>query len=111
MYRAMALDAVERKAESLVEFRRASELAPDNPAAQDNYGRALFTRGAADAAAVQLEKARALAPYDTEVLLELANIRLAQGRSTECTALLHRVRELDPSNQEAAEALGHATSR
>src|SRR5262249_42116364 len=110
MYRAMALDALGRKAESLTEFRKARDLAPDSPAAQDNYGRALFMRGDADAAAAQLEKARALAPYDTEIWLELAKIRLAQRRVAESETLLHRIRELDPTNQEAADLLGNVSS-
>jgi hypothetical protein len=50
-----------------------------------------------------LEKARALTPYDPEILVVLARIRFRQGRGPEALALLARARELEPESGELAD--------
>jgi Tfp pilus assembly protein PilF len=86
-------------------FARAVALDPESPQARSNFGRWLISVNRLEAAAVELEAARGLVPYDDRVLYDLARVRLRQGRHEDARGLLSRALELRPDNHAARELL------
>jgi tetratricopeptide (TPR) repeat protein len=82
----------------------AAAQTPPAPAAADESVRsaqALLAQGRLAEAEVELEKARALSPNDTQLLTLLAKLEGRLGKPQEAIALLQRVAKLKPRSAEA----------
>jgi cytochrome c-type biogenesis protein CcmH/NrfG len=93
------------------ELTKATELAPDEPAAWANLGLLSLRQRALDRAAERLEKARTLAPDNSKIHVLVAILESTRGRLTEATASLRQAIELDPKNLRALYMLAEETER
>lgn len=75
-------------AEALAAFERAAALRPDDVDLRLEYGAALRSAGALDRAQAQYETALARRPDDSQILIPLAQTRLARGDSRGILELL-----------------------
>lgn len=82
-----------------VNFERAIRLNPNHAPLRQNFGRFLSLTGADDEAARELEIANRLSPFDESILVDLARVRLRQGRRAEAESLLARALELRPADR------------
>jgi Flp pilus assembly protein TadD len=74
-----------------VEFAKATRLRPDWSAAWNGLGAVRLLQGDPSAARRSLERARRLAPYDPDVLANLAGVEELEGRSGRALALYGEV--------------------
>ncbi|HEV7842574.1 MAG TPA: tetratricopeptide repeat protein, partial [Pyrinomonadaceae bacterium] len=93
------------------ELTKATELAPDEPAAWANLGLLNLRQRNPDKAAERLEKARSLAPDNSRIHMLLAILESTRGRFTEAIAALRKAIELDPKNLKALYMLSEETAR
>jgi Tfp pilus assembly protein PilF len=94
---------IERTAEdSMV---RVTELVPQEPAAWANLGLLALRRTAFDLAAERLQKARALAPENSQIQTLSGLFESVQGRLEEAKVYFRRAITLDPDNLKAVYAL------
>lgn len=90
-----------RYAEAIATLEKALELAPDAHFTGElamYAGRAALRLDRLDAACAHLRRAAAPMPDPGEALVELSNVRLAQGRADEAVDHLRRARELRPND-------------
>jgi tetratricopeptide (TPR) repeat protein len=80
-------------------------LVPQEPAAWANLGLLALRRTAFDLAAQRLQKARALAPENSQIQVLSGLVEHMQGRSEEARAYLQRAVALDPHHLKAVYAL------
>ena len=106
----VALYSMGRFSEAMVEFERVVEQAPDTAAAWANLGAAANQLGHVQRAEEALTRACQLAPKLRDVHLNLALLRLKQGRLAEALAELETELANHPDNQ-AARALAAALER
>ena len=107
-----AMFHLDRHEEAVTALEQSLALQPDSPVAGKLrllLGQALRKLGRLEAAAELYERALEIDPWDSRSLVELANLRVAQGRSEEADEYLRRVRDLHPRDtatlQNVAEAL------
>jgi tetratricopeptide (TPR) repeat protein len=93
------------------ELTRATQLAPDEPAAWANLGLLSLRQRNLDVAAERLEKARALAPDNSKIQVLTAILESARGHATETLNALRKAIELDPKNLRAIYMLAEETER
>jgi tetratricopeptide (TPR) repeat protein len=93
------------------ELTKATELAPDEPAAWANLGLLNLRQRNPDKAAERLEKARSLVPDNSRIHMLLAILESTRGRFTEAIAALRKAIELDPKNLKALYMLSEETER
>lgn len=84
---------------------RATELAPDEPAAWANLGLLALRRAELDLAADRLERARTLAPEQSRVFFLSGLLEVARGNSDRAIGYFQTARELDAENIKAIYAL------
>jgi Tfp pilus assembly protein PilF len=84
---------------------RVTKLVPQEPAAWANLGLLSFRRTAFDLAAERLQKARALAPENSQIQALSGLFERAQGHLEEAKAYLQQAVTLDPGNLKAMYAL------
>jgi mono/diheme cytochrome c family protein len=82
-------------------FAETLRVNPGSPAANYNYGMALFILGRRDEAAGAFEKAIALDAAYARAYDGLGQVRQSQGRVEEARMLFERALELDPANADA----------
>ncbi|MCY3774430.1 MAG: tetratricopeptide repeat protein [Candidatus Aminicenantes bacterium] len=90
-----------RYAEAIAPLEKALELAPDAHFTGElamYAGRAAFRLDRLDAASAHLRRAAASMPDPADALVELSNVRFAQGRADEALDHLRRARELRPND-------------
>jgi len=107
MSKGICLAGMRQYDEAETSFRRAAELAPDQPHTFLNLAHLLFMRGKLNEARVEIEKAKALAPCDDAIWVERARIVSALGDRSAAKTMLTRALELNPQNREA-QALLHS---
>src|SRR5688572_30309632 len=78
--------------EAEAEFRKLTELAPDDPAGYANLGLTYLQGGRYADAEKQLEKARELDPKNVEVSLALARVYSLTGRRADARTTLEKLR-------------------
>lgn len=93
------------------ELKKATELAPDEPAAWANLGLLNLRQRNLDAAGERLEKARSLAPANARIHVLLAILESNRGRFAESINNLRKAIELDPKNMKALYMLAEETER
>jgi Tfp pilus assembly protein PilF len=93
----------DRRAEE--ELTKATQLAPGEPAAWADLGMLSLKEREFDSAAQRLEKAAALAPDNSRIILSEANLASSRGNPAEATKYLRRVIQLDPKNLKAIYSL------
>lgn len=93
------------------ELKRATELAPGEPASWANWGLLATRRREFDQAAQRLEKARSLAPENAEILMLLGVLESSRGKSADAIAQLRRAVELDPKHLKALYLLSSEIER
>ena len=93
------------------ELTKATQLAPDEPAAWANLGLLSLRQRNLDAAAERLEKARSLMPDNSRIYVLIATLESARGRSPEAITNLRKAIELDPKNTRALYMLAEETER
>ncbi|HEX8844062.1 MAG TPA: FG-GAP-like repeat-containing protein [Pyrinomonadaceae bacterium] len=93
------------------ELTKATQLAPDEPAAWANLGLLSLRQRNLDAAGERLEKARALAPDNSRIYVLLAMLESNRGRSAETINHLRKAIELDPKSIRALYMLAEETER
>ena len=86
-------------------FRRATELAPDQPHTFLNLAHLLLMRGKVAEARTAIEKAATIAPCDDAVRVEQARITAALGDHNKAREMVIRALELNPLNREAQEMM------
>ncbi|MFQ5572466.1 MAG: tetratricopeptide repeat protein, partial [Rhodothermales bacterium] len=101
------LAAVETGADQVGEDKllQVTELAPQEPAAWANLGLIALRRNTYDVAALRLEKARSLAPENSEIQLLSGLMEYNQGSTGEAEAYFRRAIDLDSTNVKARFAL------
>src|SRR5918996_3831054 len=87
------------------EMLRVAKLVPQEPAAWANLGLLAFRRTAFDVAAERLQKARTLAPENSQIQVLSGLFESMQGRLEEAKAFLQRAVALEPHNLKAVYAL------
>jgi tetratricopeptide (TPR) repeat protein len=108
MSKGICLAGMRQYDEAEASFRRASELAPDQPHTFSNLAHLLWMRGNFMEAQAEIEKAAALAPYDDAIWAERAQIVTTLGNHTAAKQYLTRAMELNPQNREAQAMLHSA---
>ena len=93
------------------QFTRAAQTVPAEPAAWANLGLTELRRGEADAAAAPVERALALAPNDSDLLLLAARMEASRGRVDESVSLLRRAVAADATGLRARFALAEEVER
>ncbi|HEX8890568.1 MAG TPA: FG-GAP-like repeat-containing protein [Pyrinomonadaceae bacterium] len=93
------------------ELTRATQLAPDEPAAWANLGLLSLRQRNLDVAAERLEKARTLAPDNSKIQVLTAILESARGHAAETLNALRKAIELDPKNLRAIYMLAEETER
>jgi hypothetical protein len=83
-------------------YRRAAELAPDNPAALHNLARELLAQGRSGEALPAARRAAGLAPWSPPLLDGYARVLSDLGRCEEAQAVQRRALEVLPENAGAA---------
>jgi tetratricopeptide (TPR) repeat protein len=101
MSRGICLADLGQYDEAETSFRRASELAPDQPHTFLNLAYLLSMRGRLLEAQAEIEKAVALAPCDDAVWVVRAHIAADLGDRAGADSMLTRALELNPQNGEA----------
>jgi cytochrome c-type biogenesis protein CcmH/NrfG len=86
-------------------LRRVTDLVPQEPAAWANLGLLALRRTAFDVAVDRLQKARMLAPENSQIQVLSGLLERMQGRTQEARAYLERAVTLDPDNLKAVYAL------
>ncbi len=107
----MALFGERRYAEALGALATALSLQPELPNAVMLYvhmGRSARELSRLDEAAAHFERGAEIDPYDVEPLLELADVRVRQGRSEEAERILEDVRETRPDDPVSLHNLAEA---
>lgn len=97
----IALFHAGRYVEAIAPLEKALELAPDAHFTGElamYAGRAALRLDRLDAASAHLRRAVASMPDPAEALVELSNVRFAQGRADEAVDHLRRARELRPND-------------
>ncbi len=92
-------------------LKRATELAPGEPAAWADWGLLALRRREYDAAAERLEKARSLAPDNEQVYVLLGVLESSRGKSVEAISFLRHASELNPKDLKAIYLLASETER
>lgn len=93
------------------ELKKATELAPDEPASWADLGLLSLRQRNLDAAGERLEKARSLAPDNSRIHVLIAILESNRGRFTEAISALRKAIELDPKNLKALYMLSEETER
>jgi tetratricopeptide (TPR) repeat protein len=93
------------------ELAKATQLAPDEPAAWANLGLLNLRQRNLEKAAERLEKARTLAPDNSRIHVLLAILESTRGRLTEAISNLRKAIELDAKNLKALYMLAEETER
>ena len=88
-----------------------TELVSQEPAAWANLGLLAMRRAAFDLAAERLEKARFLAPENSQIRVLSGLLKSMQGQFEEASAHLRRAIELDPHNLKAMYALAQVNEQ
>ena len=91
--------------EAEAEFKKLTELAPDDPLGYANLGLTYLQAGRYDEAEKQLHRARQLDPASTEVGLALARLYSLTGRPSDARAMLERLRRDSTGNAHVLYAL------
>ena len=91
--------------EAEAEFKKLTELAPDDPAGYTDLGLTYLQAARYDDAEKQLRRAQELDPASVEVGLALARLYSLTGRSSEARAELERLRRDSTGNARVAYAL------
>jgi Tfp pilus assembly protein PilF len=94
-----------------MQFTRATELVPEEPASWANLAVAQLRLGELDAAADPIMRALALAPDHASLLLLSARAEIARGRLDEGIAQLRRAVEQDPEGLRTRVALAEEVER
>src|ERR671915_600126 len=102
-----SLAAIQAGVEVVAEEKllRVTELVPGEPAAWANLGLLALRRTTFDVAAERLQKARTLAPENSQIQVLSGLFESMQGRTEQARAYLERAVALDPHNLKAAYAL------
>ena len=90
---------------------RVVELVPQEPAAWANLGLLAIRRTAFDLAAERLQKARTLAPDNSQIQVLSGLFESMQGRLEEARAYLRRAVALEPHNLKALYTLAQLTEQ
>jgi tetratricopeptide (TPR) repeat protein len=93
------------------QFTTATELEPREPAAWANLALAQVRLGELDAAAAPMERALALAPDHSDILLLAGRMETARGRLDEGIALLRRAAQRDTAGVRSRAALAEELER
>ncbi|MDT5060624.1 MAG: hypothetical protein QOH63_1083 [Acidobacteriota bacterium] len=93
------------------ELTKATQLAPDEPAAWADLGLLSLRQRNMDAAGERLEKARSLAPDNSRIYVLVAILESNRGRLPEAINNLRKAIELDPKNLKALYMLAEETER
>ncbi len=93
------------------ELKKATELAPDEPAVWNNLGVLQLRQKDYDAAFQSLEKARQLAPDRAAIISNLATVENQRGNFDKAVTDLKRTIELEPQNLKAIFALAQQYER
>jgi cytochrome c-type biogenesis protein CcmH/NrfG len=93
------------------ELTKATQLAPDEPAAWADLGLLSLRQRNLDAAGERLEKARSLAPDNSRIYVLVAILESNRGRLPEAISHLRKAIELDPKNLKALYMLAEETER
>jgi tetratricopeptide (TPR) repeat protein len=104
-----ALFAQRRYAEAIPYYRRALELAPDEPDAGNDLGLSLYYAGQAGEALEVLRSAAQRSPAFQRIWLTLGFVSANTGDRSAARDALGKARDMDPENdigQEAARLLG-----
>lgn len=101
MSKGICLAGMKQYDEAEASFRRAAELAPEQPHTFMNLAHLLLMRGKLVEARRQIEKAVALAPCDDAIWVEQARIVSALGDRGAAKGMVTRALELNPQNREA----------
>src|SRR5688500_6656884 len=91
--------------EAEAEFKKLTELAPDDPLGYANLGLTYLQAGRYAEAEKQLHRARELDPASTEVGLALARLYSLTGRPADARAMLERLRRDSSGNAHVLYAL------
>ena len=109
LFRASALESVNRWAEAKQDMATAMALSPDNPLLLNFLGYGQLERGEnLDEAEAMVRKASALRPDDASITDSLGWAQYKRGRTDEAITTLQRAAEGDPSQAEIHEHLGDA---
>jgi len=90
-------------AASVIEWRHALELSPNEPNVYMNLGVALARMGKMDEAVAQYQKALDLSPDSTEILLRLGKALADAGKFDEAAARYRKVLEIAPAGEGATD--------
>lgn len=101
MSKGICLAGMRQYDEAEASFRRAAELAPDQPHTFLNLAHLLLMRGKLVEARREIEKAVGLAPCDDAIWVEQARIVSALGDRDAAKGMVTRALELNPQNREA----------
>ncbi|MDT4955241.1 MAG: hypothetical protein QOJ02_3379 [Acidobacteriota bacterium] len=93
------------------ELTKATQLAPDEPAAWADLGLLSLRQRNMDTAGERLEKARSLAPDNSRIYVLIAILESNRGRLPEAINNLRKAIELDPKNLKALYMLAEETER
>ena len=93
------------------ELTRVTVIAPGEPAAWANLGLLALRQKEYDSAVQKLEKARALAPENGQIVAFLGMLESSRGRSQEAISHLRRAAEIDGDNLMALYALAQEVER
>jgi Flp pilus assembly protein TadD len=93
------------------EFKKLTELAPDDPFGHATLGLTYLQAGRYAEAEKQLRRARELDPASTEVGLALARLYSLTGRSSDARTMLERLRRDSTSNARVLYALAELESQ
>src|SRR5687767_2222681 len=104
-YRGLAALEVGLLDDAKDQFARATQVAPEEPAAWANLALTELRRGEIDPAAAAVERALRLAPGHADVLMLASRLASARGDVDEGVALLRRALAADPSSLRARFAL------
>jgi Tfp pilus assembly protein PilF len=97
--------------DSRAEFTKATELVPQEPASWANLALAQLRLGELEAAAAPIERALALAPDHSDIVLLAGRMASARGQLDEGIALLRRAALLDATGVRARAALAEELER
>jgi tetratricopeptide (TPR) repeat protein len=109
LFRASALESINRWDEAKRDLDIAMRLSPDNPLLLNFLGYGQLERGEnLDGAEAMVRKASALRPDDASITDSLGWAQFKRGRTDEAIATLQRAAEGDPDQAEIQEHLGDA---
>ena len=93
------------------QFKSATDVVPQEPAAWANLGLAQLRLGELDAAVMPIERALELAPANVDIALLAGRMEVARGRLNEAVARLRRAVALDERGLQARFALADELQR